>query len=107
MRREKRASNLDRLLGRRPQVELSVDEFVLHGFRPSERFAIGDAFQAEMERILAGTKPGETFRAHRELSRLAAGPITLTVRMRPESVGAQVARAVYGSLDAGEKGKKS
>jgi hypothetical protein len=98
MRRDRRLANLRQLRRISPRVEVTVDEFVLHGFQPSERYTIGDAFQLELERLFSGAGLGPAFRRDAELPRLETGQVSLPDRARPASVGAQVARAVHGAL---------
>ena len=100
MRRERRAANLLRLKEASPRVEVTVDELVLHGFQSSERHAIGDAFQQELERILAEVDLRSTFRRDADLPRLEAGRISLSQRSRPAVVGNRVAHAVVDSLNS-------
>jgi len=98
MRRDRRLANLRQLRQVSPRVEVTVDELVLHGFQPSERYAIGDAFQQELERLFAGAGLGPAFRRDAELPRLDAGRVSLSPRAQPASVGTQVARAVHGAM---------
>ncbi len=106
MRRARRAENLRKMTRPAPWVELVVDDLVLIGFSASERYAIGDAFSRELERVLSGADPRVTFRNSAELPALDAGSVALPSQHRPGSVGSQVARAVYNSLAAGGEGSK-
>ncbi len=99
MRRARRAANLLRLKEASPNVELTVDELVLHGFPASERYAIGDAFQQELVRLFAGAGP-RAFRQDANRPRLDAGRVALPAQPRAATVGTRVARAVYDSLDS-------
>ena len=85
-------------MGVRPyRLELQIEELVLHGFPPWERHRIGDALQGELARLLAEeATPTFALTGDREIGRLAAGAFELAPGMRPEAVGIQVARAVYG-----------
>ncbi|MBN1428162.1 MAG: hypothetical protein JXB07_07245 [Anaerolineae bacterium] len=106
MRRARRAANIRQMTQTSPRVELVVDDLVLIGCSASERYAIGDAFSSELERMLSGADSRQTFQHSAELPALDAGSIAVSSQRRPGSIGAQVAQAVYGSLTAGSKGGK-
>jgi len=81
-----------------PSVELQIDELVLHGFTPCDRYAIADAIQRELSHLLAAPD-GRALRrvgSHRE--RLDGGMFTVVPGSHGRVVGAQVARALYGTL---------
>ncbi len=103
MRRARRAENLRRITRPAARVELMVDDLVLIGFPPTERYAIGDALSRELERMLSGVDPRVRFQHSAELPTLDAGSIPVPAQRKPGSVGAQVAQAVYSSLTAGDK----
>ena len=82
----------------KPNVELHIEELVLHGFEPADRFRIGEAAERELSRLLTerGTPPSL---AHgRETARLDGGSFEAKPDSTAESIGAQVARAVYRGL---------
>jgi hypothetical protein len=80
-----------------PDVELHVDELVLHGFAPRDRHAVGDALRAELTRLIAeGGVPAGMARAD-GAARLDGGSFRVSPGQRAADVGAAVARAVYGS----------
>ncbi len=106
MRRDRRLANLSQLRHSAPRVEVTVDEFVLHGFQRADRYTIGDAFQQELERMFAEADFRSSFRQDADLPRLDAGRISLPVQVRPSLVGAQVAQALFGSLNIYSSGKK-
>jgi hypothetical protein len=78
------------------KVEIIIDELVLHGFNPADRYAIGEALSAELERLVAGD-PGANLLGH-NVDTLSAKPVNLAQNTRPEKTGAQVAQAVHGSI---------
>lgn len=80
-------------------LELRIDELVLHGFRPGDRYAIAEAVQRELGRLFteAGVPPGLAAR-ERELFRLDAGSFEMAHAATPDAVGTQVAGALYRSL---------
>jgi hypothetical protein len=80
----------------RPNIELHIEELVLDGFAPGDRQRIGAAVQHELARLLAerGAPPG--WEQGGAGARMGAGTMRLTAGAKPEAIGAQVARAVYG-----------
>jgi hypothetical protein len=75
------------------RLQVHVDELVLHGFSPHDRYAVGDGVQAELARVLTA----ERFDARpRTVERIDAGPVQ--VDPDPGSVGKEVGRAVARSL---------
>jgi hypothetical protein len=80
-------------------IEIVIDELILEGFNPADRYAIGEALSAELER-LAGSPNFTTENATRESSE--AGSISIKPNSRPDTIGAQVARAVFAGLQTGK-----
>jgi hypothetical protein len=79
-------------------LELHIQELVLHGFEPSDRYRLVDAVERELSRLFAerGTPP--PLGQRRDVARLDAGVFEAKPGSRAEVIGAQVARAVYGGL---------
>ncbi len=72
------------------EIEVHIEELVLHGFPPGSRWQIGDTLEHELRGLLAaqGLPPGWLASAER----IDAGAIALTT---PAATGAEVAQAVY------------
>jgi len=79
-------------------LELRIDELVLHGFEPGDRYRIGEAVERELTRLFAeqGTPP--SLAQGREVTRLDGGAFEAAPGSRAEAIGAQMARMVYGGL---------
>ena len=79
----------------RPSIELRIEELVLRGFAPGDRYRIGEAVERELARLLAqGEVPPLLARAgHREC--LHAGPISVRSGVSAEAIGAEIARSVF------------
>lgn len=82
-----------------PSVHLHIDELVLHGFAPADRYRIADAVQVELTRLFSEQGVSATLRQGGEASRLKADAVRVTPAMPAAAVGAQVARSVYDSLN--------
>jgi hypothetical protein len=81
----------------RPRVEIVIDELVLHGFSPADRYTIGDSLSRELEWLVMeqGFQPHESV----DVPLLKAAPVNLATNSKPDQVGAHVAQAVYGGLN--------
>ena len=79
-------------------LELYVEELVLHGFPAGDRYAIAEAVERELARLF--TEQGAPLALARsgEVARLDGGSFEVELRGRAETTGTQIARAVYGGL---------
>jgi hypothetical protein len=79
------------------KVDLHIEELIMHGFAPEDRYRIGDAVEKELANLLAerGMPPLEN---GLEIAGLNVGDILIAKGAKPQAIGAQVARAVYGGL---------
>ena len=79
-------------------VELHIEELVLHGFAPGDRHRIADAVGRELARLFAERGVPANFLNNFESPRLDAGSFNFAPASTPETVGAEVARALYGGF---------
>lgn len=79
-----------------PNVELHIEEVVLHGFLPGDRYRIGDALEHELSRLF--TEQGMPLVHGGYIGRLDGGAFEVKPDSTPEATGASVAGAVYRSL---------
>jgi hypothetical protein len=79
-------------------VELHVEELVLHGFAPGDRYHIGEAVERELQRLFAEQGAPPSLMRGVEIERLDGGSFGMEAGSRASAVGAQVAQAVYGGL---------
>jgi len=79
-------------------VELRVEELVLHGFAPSDRYLIAEAIERELARLLAEEGVPPSLAREGEAAMLDAGEFHAARGSRPEAIGAQVARVIYGGF---------
>jgi hypothetical protein len=89
----------------RPRVEIVIDELILHGFSPAERYAIGDSLSQELERLIVD----QGYQAYEnvDIPALRTAPVKLQPNATPGMVGSQVANAVHSSLVShGKQGAK-
>lgn len=84
---------------RNPQsIELHIEELVLHGFAPGDRHLVGDAVQRELARSLTEEGVPSSLMQDIEIARLDGGAFQVAPSSRPQSIGRQVARSIYGGL---------
>lgn len=80
----------------KPNVVLHIEELVLHGFSPHDRWRIADAVQSELARSIAEHGIGAQHAI--AIPQLNAGTIHVVQPMRAHAIGAQVGRALHGAL---------
>jgi len=79
-------------------IELNIEELVLHGFTPGDRHRIGEAVERELTRLLADRGVPQSLAQGGEVASVDGGAFEVAPGSRAEVVGAQVAKAVYGGL---------
>ena len=78
-------------------VTVHIEELVLHGFAPADRWRIADAVQSELARTIADHGIAQP-RAPIDIASLHARPIDIAPSSRAEQIGTSVARALHGAL---------
>ena len=79
-------------------VRLRIDELVLDGFPPGDRYRIAAAVEAELSRLFADQGVPSNLASGGAVPALDAGSFDVMPDARPDRIGAQVAQAVYGGL---------
>jgi hypothetical protein len=81
-----------------PNIELHIEELVLHGFQPGDRQRIGLAVQQELTRLFTeqGLPPGLS--SGGAIPSLDAGSFQHAPNAKPPAVGQQIANTVYTGL---------
>ena len=79
-------------------IELNIDELVLYGFSLGDRYRIGEAVERELTRLLGDRGVPQSLERGGEVANMDGGAFEVATRSRPQVVGAQVAKAVYGGL---------
>lgn len=82
---------------RRPNIELHIEELVLHGFEPGERHAVGDAVRQELAGRLA--ENGINITGDLSIERLDAG--TIEMSRTGETTGRAIGGALHSALEHG------
>ncbi len=79
------------------KIELHIEELVLHGFAPEDRYCIGEAVERELASLLK-EQGMPSLNSDLEIEDMNAGEIAIARGARPEATGAQIARAVYKGM---------
>ena len=87
-------------------VELHIEELVLQGFPPGDYHLIGDAAQHELSRLFIERGVPPSLARGGETQRLDAGSFEVSPGQTTETIGARVARSVYGALSPQDKGSR-
>ena len=79
-------------------IDLHIQELVLHGFPAGDRHRIGDAVQRQLARLFAEQGVPPSLSRHAGAPHLDGGAFDVAPDSSAETIGAQVAQAVYGGL---------
>ena len=82
----------------RPSVEVHIDELVLHGFEPAQRYTIGDAIERELTRLFTDHGAPMAITHDVDIAHLNGGAIDVKPGSNGETAGIQLARIIYGGL---------
>ena len=80
------------------RIKLHIEELVLHGFAPGDRYRIAERLQQELGELLSAGELPRSLHESRDVPQIDAGAFPFQPGSRAESVGTQVAEAVYGAL---------
>jgi hypothetical protein len=100
MRRERRAANVQKMRQGSRSIEMQIDELVLHGFSVADRYIIGDALTHELHQLFETNQVDISLSNNAHVDALNARQIIIPSNARPTLIGAKVAKAVHGSLNA-------
>ncbi len=79
-------------------IELHIEELILHGFAPGDRYRIGEAVELELARLFTEHGAPPSLVHGGEIDKLDGGAFDMAQGSKAEVIGAEVARAVYGGL---------
>ena len=75
------------------EIEVRIEELILHGFTPGTRWQVADALESELHVLLAERGVPAAWKNSPE--KLTADAIRATNETRPAVAGEQIARSVY------------
>jgi hypothetical protein len=79
-------------------IELHIEELVLHGFAPGDRYGIGEAVERELQRLFAEQGALPRLAQDGEVAHLDGGAFEVARGARAETIGAQIAQTLHGGL---------
>ena len=80
-------------------IDLQIDELVLHGFPAKHGHGIGDAVRHELTRVLSENGVPRSLAASGDVTRLDGGTFVVPREATQMTIGTQIAQAVYGGLE--------
>ena len=78
-------------------LELHIEQLVLHGFGPELAHGLGAVVEQELQRLLAQRQPA-AFSSNAELTRIDAGAFELTAGAGSQQLGVALAQAIYAGM---------
>jgi hypothetical protein len=84
----------------RATIRLHISELALNGFAAGDRHLIGDAVELELARMLATQDMPSKFATDGQMGHLDGGSFNIAPNASGETVGRQIAQAVYESLQS-------
>jgi hypothetical protein len=85
-------------LNSKPSVEMHIEELVLHGFPPGDRYMISDAIESELVRLLGDQGVPNSLHVESAADELSGATFITSQNTKPLAIGRSVARAVYQGL---------
>ena len=76
-------------------VDLHIDELVLHGFRASDRYVIGEAIERELAQLLGEQGIPNSLQSDDATDEIRGEAFNAAHDMKPPMIGRQIATAVY------------
>jgi hypothetical protein len=79
-------------------VEVQIDELMLEGFAPADRFRIADGIKRELARLITEHGMERPAGSRARVAKLDAGSFRVAANRNAEGIAQQVARTVHGGL---------
>lgn len=79
-------------------IELHIEELVLHGFSPHQRYDIAGAVETELTRLFTEQGIPSSLKTNMNAPSLNAGTFNMAKESRGKTIGNNVAGSVYKSL---------
>jgi hypothetical protein len=93
-----RNQNLE-VRSQKSEINLHIDELVLHGFAPCEKNHIRDALEKELSRLFSAQSNFSNLSKSTLRDRVDGGNFRMANSATPNVVGAQIAGAVFGGIN--------
>lgn len=83
---------------KRQNIELHIEELVLHGFSPGDRHRIAGAVERELAMLIKEKGALQDLVNNGGIERLNGGSFQVGQNSKPEDTGAQIARVMYREM---------
>jgi hypothetical protein len=80
------------------EVELHIEELILHGFKEGDRYRIAEALTSELSRLFSLGPIPESLSEGLDVEGIDAGSFRTSVEPGPHNIGMGAARKIYGGL---------
>ena len=81
-----------------PAIEVYIDEIILHGFSPHQRYDIAGAIETELKRLFTEQGMPAPLQKGGRTHTLNAGSFTMQQESKGETLGNNIAGSVYKSF---------
>ncbi len=86
-------------------IELNINELILHGFSPHDRYRIGEAVERQLTQMLTEQgMPASLFQGG-DMPHINGGTFNVSPNAPAETVGTQVAQSVYKNISVSQRRK--
>jgi hypothetical protein len=79
-------------------IEIEIDELVLHGFSPPQRYAIAQAIEVELTRLFTEKPIPVALQQGGKFPSVKGGSFNIDKESKSEATGNKIAYAVYKSF---------
>ena len=79
-------------------IELYIDELVLHGIAPGDSYRVGMQIQAELTRLLQMYGLPPALSSESDFAEINGGQFSVPLNFRPSAIGNQIAGSVFKGL---------
>ena len=83
---------------RKSEINLHIEELVLHGFAPGDKLAISEAVERELARLISEQSGFPNLSENTSRDRVEGGNFRMADPAKPAAIGAQIAGAVLGGI---------
>jgi hypothetical protein len=84
-----------------PSIELHIEELVLHGFPPSDRYAIGEEVESQLVKLLGEQGVPSSLLSESATDEIRGATFNTSHNAKARAIGRQIAQAVYQDWAAG------
>ena len=85
-------------MGLNQNIELNIEELILHGFSPSDRLKIGEAIRTELARIVSQQGLPAGIANGGDITNIDGVSFRMTKNTNAQLIGTRIAQSVYGGL---------